>query len=357
MIYAPSGAVIKSVAVDPSASALALTHDFGKLIVTSSGNNGGTAGIAIVHAATLEIEKSIPTAVLAANVHPSALAISPGDDKVYVFGGGSTSRAIDYLVLETASTTVRAVQVAITQSPQSLLTAFNGPVLLDPDGKRLYVGGGSTPSANVIAEIDTTTGLNSRVLALPTNGAEYHYLNGLAGSATSGRFVLVGFIFEHRIHSAGEPHSVGFIDVASGTVMANVVFAQSDLRNATLFGDVLDPGLQEVQSTTTLLLGEPTTAAYAANQTFTANVSGESLRGEIIFLFKDGQQAGLAKARVAMPITDARATLVLPSCNIDWKDANLHQIACSSRFLVTAKYSGDDNHLRSRSQEMVASRY
>ncbi|EGF31958.1 hypothetical protein IMCC9480_3144 [Oxalobacteraceae bacterium IMCC9480] len=236
MIYAPSGAVIKSVAVDPSASTLALNHGGGKLYVASSGTvTGSSAGIAIVHGATLEIEKFIPTAGVAAGLHPARLTISPRDDKVYVFGGDATSKVASYLVLDTASATVRAVQVPITQSSQTLLTAFNGPVLLSPDGSKLYVGGGSTPGANVIAEIDTATGTNSRVLALPSNGAEYHYLNGLAGSSAGGRFVLVGFIFEHRIHSASEPHSVGFVDVGSGTTMANVVFGQGSLRSTAVF--------------------------------------------------------------------------------------------------------------------------
>jgi DNA-binding beta-propeller fold protein YncE len=357
MIYAPGGAVIKSVAVDSSASALALTHDNGKLIVASSGNNGGIAGVAIVHGATLAIEKSIPTAALAADVHPSRLLISPDDDKVVVFGGGSTSKTVSYLVLDMANASVRAVQVPITQSPQSLLTAFNGPVLLGPDGKKLYVGGGSTPGTNVVAEIDTVTDTNSRVLALPTNGAEYHYLNGLASSYNDGRFVLAGFIFEHRIHSASEPHSVGFVDVASATVMANVVFAQSELRSATLFGDVLDPGPQEVHSTTTLLLSEPNPAAMAATQTFSANVSGKEPGGQVVFLFKDGSQIDPPIARVTVALKNNIAKLTLPSCATNWPNATLHRIACSPRFLVTAKYKGDDDYLKSRSQEIVASRY
>jgi DNA-binding beta-propeller fold protein YncE len=357
MIYAPSGAVIKSVALDPSASALALTHNNGKLIVASSGNNGGIAGITIVHGASLAIEKSMPTAALAADVHPDTLVVSPDDDKVLVFGRGSTNKTVSYLVLDLASATVRAVQVPITQSPQSLLTAFNGPVLLGPDGKKLYVGGGSTPNANVVAEIDTVTNTNSRVLALPTNGAEYHYLNGLASSDTDGRFVLVGFIFEHRIHSAGEPHSVGFVDVASGTVMANVVFGQSTLRSTALFGDVLDPGEQEVHSTTTLLLSEPNPAAMTATQTFSANVSGEEPSGKVVFIFKDGNQADPLIARVAVALKRNIATLTLPSCATDWPNAILHRIACSARFLVTARYQGDDDYLKSRSQEIVASRY
>ena len=357
MIYGPSGTMIKSVAVDPSASALALTHDNGKLIVASSGNNGGNAGVTIVQAATLAIKKFIPTAALAADVHPDKLVISPGDDRVLVLGGGSTSKAVSYLVLDMASAAVRAVQVPITQSPQSLLTAFNGPVLLGPDGTTLYVGGGSTPSANVVAEIDTKTGINSRVLALPTNGAEYHYLNGLVGSNTGGRFVLVGFIFEHRIHSASEPHSVGFVDVASATAMANVVFGQSALRSAFLFGDVLDPGPQEVHSTTTLLLSEPNPAAITATQTFSANVSGKKPGGQVVFIFKDGSQIDPPVARVTVALKNNVATLTLPSCATDWPNAILHSIACSPRFLVTAKYQGDDDYRKSRSQEIVASRY
>ncbi|MDY7576329.1 hypothetical protein [Actimicrobium sp. CCI2.3] len=357
MIYAPSGVVIKSVAVDPSASALAMSREGGKLIVASSGNNGGTAGITIVHGATLDIEKSIPTAALAPDIHPTRLLISPGDDRVIVFGGGSTSKTVSYLVLDMASATARAVQVPITQSPQSMMTAFNGPVLLGPDGTTLYVGGGSTPNANVVAEIDTATESNSRVLALPSNGAEYHYLNGLAGSNTAGRFMLAGFIFEHRIHSASEPRSVGFIDVASGATMANVVFAQSGQPSTALFGDVLDPVPQEVEATTTLLLSEPNPAAATVTQTFTANVSGNNPGGQVVFRFKDGGQVDAPMLRKTVPLEGNVATLVLPSCNTVWPDAPLHLIACSPRFLVTAIYKGDEDHLKSRSQEIVASRY
>lgn len=357
MIYAPSGAVIRSVAVDPSASTLALNHEGGKLFVASSGLGGGVAGIAIVHGATLAIEKFIPTAGLAADVHPAVLAVSPHDDKVYLFGGGATTRAASYLVLHTASATVRAVQVPITQSAQPLLTAPNGPVLLGPDGKKLYLGGGSTPGTNVIAEIDTATSTNSRVLALPSNGAEYHYLTGLAGSNTGGRFVLAGFIFEHRIHSASEPRSVGFVDVASGTTMANVTFAQSALRSATLFGDVLDPGKQDVLSTTTLLMIAPDSATPEATQTFRANVSGKNPTGNVVFVFKDDSQTDQRVARVSVPLKGKNATLTLPSCNASWADETLHLIACTSRFLVTARYKGDDDNLKSSSQEMVAFRY
>ncbi|MDY7575114.1 hypothetical protein [Actimicrobium sp. CCI2.3] len=158
-----------------------------------------------------------------------------------------------YLQFESATQQVRLVNVAITQSPQFIATPFDSNQLFGPVGKKFYIGGGSTGGASVVAEIDTSSDTNSRVLVLPSNGAEYHYLTSLKSSVVDDRFVLVAFLFEHRIHTASEPHSVGFIDVSSGTILANVSFPQG-MFHSTLFGDVLDPCDHGKNSTTAALI-------------------------------------------------------------------------------------------------------
>ena len=240
VIDVASGAVVSTIAVDSSATTLAVDHNGAKLYVASSGINGGTAALTIIDAEDEAVEKIIPTAGLASDLHPNALTISSEDERVYVFGGSESKTAVKYLVFDTDTQVARGVVVPIPAPPQPLIAPFKGPTLLSPDGKYLYVSGAATPSNSVIAEIDTSTETTRRILSLPTNGAEYHYVTGLASSNADDRFVIVAFIFEHRIHSAGEPRSVGFIDVASNTTLANVQFPQQ-MWSGGLFGAVLDP--------------------------------------------------------------------------------------------------------------------
>ncbi|MDY7575115.1 YncE family protein [Actimicrobium sp. CCI2.3] len=73
VIDTTKGKLLKSIPVDPSANALALDPDGRKLYVTSSGSNGGIAGITVVNALAQRLDKVIPTATLAPDLPPNSL--------------------------------------------------------------------------------------------------------------------------------------------------------------------------------------------------------------------------------------------------------------------------------------------
>ena len=358
VIASATRTVIASIAVDVSAGGLALSHDGATLYVGNAGSDVTSAGISIINTATNSLTVTIPTTDVAPGFHPTNLKVNPDDDTVFMVGpvdGPSfLGFGLTYLTLDTAT---RAVDAYTLPTPAKPIGLIKG-IAFNEDGSRLYIGGATFNSA-LVAEIDTEAQTILRIIPLATGGSEYHYTKGLASTTVNNKFVLAGFVFEHRIHSPSEPRSVSFVDVASGAIARYAPLAETGLYGAYAVGDILEaPAPVATATTPSRITLHLRTHSLSRNQwtPLVTSVAGASPGGKVTLTFIDASQHPHSTVSVSVPLIGNVAAYNLPPCASQFDNVRLKEIVCSGHFKVRAKYSGDARNGRSISEKFVLKR-
>ena len=358
--------ILATIPVNPSGVSLAIDADGETVFVAQTGlladnvTASGPAGVTVIDALTLEVDRVIPTLAFA----PYAIAINPANDRLYLVGnntgpGVDYANNRDYLVLDPANDTIKHFSVA---QPADSATVFSfSSLAFNADGSRLYLGTNSFSSGTVpLFEVNAASGAVTRVLQLPSSFADQHFILGLATSFAGNKFVLAAFLSEHLHHYPSEPpRRVVFMDGLSGNVLKNLVFTSpSPSSTGTITGDFLDhiPPPALAATTTTLDSSPKPPLRRNLPVSFYVNVSGDNPTGKVIVKFTARDKRKKLVQKIATQLSAGKATLTLPTCNDPWQDHALRKIVCSAQFSVVATYRGDTAHRASKSAVLEESR-
>lgn len=353
--------VIATIAVPATASGMALDQD-GETLYVAIGNYYATSapGIVVIDTLVNAIDHFVSTGTLV----PLHIGMHPDDAHLYLVGFHNNSlSSLSYAVLDPATSTVSTVIVTPPLGIPNIGQLNN--FVFNADGSRMYLAPLSLDMKIIpVLEVNTLTGSVTRVLSVPSGFADTHDFVKMAASFAGGKFVLVFYISEHLHHYPSEPpRRVIFIDGVSGAVIEQLVFPSIYNRDA-IVGDVMDvaptPTVIKIRTFTTLLASTSPPLRANIPLTLTANVSGASPSGTVLFQFTDTHTPPSvpqpAVVKVRRPLINGSAMLALPACNTHWDDASLRSVVCANRFAVFARYQGDAHNRSSASAVLHESR-
>ena len=358
--------ILASIPVNPSGISLAVDADGETVFIAQTGllsdnvTVSGPAGVTVIDALTLEVDRVIPTPAFM----PYALAIHPANDRVYLVGsktgpGTDYVNNRDYLVLDPATDQLKRFSVA--QPADSAIVFSFSSLAFNADGSRLYFGTNAvTTGAVPLYEVNAANGHVTRVLQLPSSFADQHFTFALATSFADNKFVLAAFLSEHMHHYPSEPpRRVVFMDGLTGNVLKNMVFTSpSPSTTATITGDFLDriPAPGPASTTTTLDSSPKPPLRRNLPVSFYVNVTGDDTTGKVIFKLVAHDNLKKLVRKIPVKLSAGKATLTLPACNDLWQDHALRKIVCSAQFSVVALYRGDTAHRASKSAVLEETR-
>ena len=357
VIDAIKKSVITTLAVDSFAVAMAIDKEGEKVYVATRGTLGKPA-ITIIDG----LHNTIAHVVSTGDFQTTYLSVNPANDSLYIIGNGSGATDYQsYRVLDPA--TLAITGVVVTPWPATFQISNFSSLAFNQDGSRLYIGTYSgplrtDPSARLpVLEVNSATGVVTRVLLIPIGYADEHTAVKLATSFANDKFVLTAFLSENLLQYSVEPaRRAVFLDVLSNTVIKDLTFTQHG-DGDTLTGDILEPASSSatVQTTTTLQADANPPLRLNIPVKFSAKITGNNPSGKVVFEFvaKDNDKFS---ATIPVALENSLATLKFPACDVRWADRELRKIVCSSAFKVSATYKGDKHNAKSKSGPLQETR-
>ena len=354
-----SKSVITTLTVDSSGLGLAIDTS-GKNVYVAIGGAVAKPAIAIINGELNTIEKVVSTGTFVA----STLSVNPANNRLYMVGNSSNviGDLLSYRVFDPVSSAITTVMV--TPIPAEFQIQNFTSLAFNKDGSRLYFGAHSgplttDPSARFpVLEVDSTSGVVTKVLLIPIGYADEHTSIKLAPSFANDKFVLAVFVNEHLHHYPVEPaRRAVFVDVASNTILKNLTFTQYGDGDM-LIGDILDPApsVGIVTTTTTLQANANPPLRRNIPVNFTASVTGNNPTGKVTFKLMSGKKDTDSFETVSVALQSNMATLTVPACTGKWENQDFRKIACSNTFTVVAQYEGDTNNQISKSEVLQETR-
>ena len=351
--------VITTLTLDSPALAMAIDTNGQKVYVATSGAVGKPA-LTVVNGQTNAIEKVVSTGAFIA----STLSVNPANDRLYMIGNSSNviGELLSYRVFDPASAAITTVKV--TPIPAEFQIQNFSSLAFNKDGSRLYFGAHSGPLTTdpkarlPVLEVDSTNGVVTKTLLIPIGYADEHTSIKLAPSFAKDKFVLAVFLNEHLHHYPVEPaRRAVFMDVANNIVLKDLTFTQYGDGDM-LTGDILDPAsaVGMVPTTTTLQADANPPLRRNIPVNFTVKVTGNNPTGKVVFKLISVRKNTDLIETVPLALQNNMATLTIPACHGKWANHDLRKIVCSNAFTVVAKYKGDVNNQKSKSEILEETR-
>jgi hypothetical protein len=350
--------VLTTLVVDPSAVSMAIDKDGETIYVAHTGFAPGTVtaagvpGVTIIDGLINDIDSVIDTG----DFRPERLAVHPVDDRLYMIGSaGSTPDPQAYRVFDPVTQAIS--RLAFTPAPETPLTLALSSLAFNRDGSRLYLGGRTLGATAIpVLEIDTATGTVARVLSVPAGFGNEHTALKLATSFANDKFVMAIFVRQRLQSYPVEPgRRAVFIEVGPGTILGDFNFPSPGDVDV-LTGDIIDlaaaPGQTKVDTRTLLQASASPPLSPTAPVTFFATVTGNNPIGKVVFKFV-AQDGSKLVQKVPVVLSGGMATLALPACNTPWENPDLRRIVCSPEFRVVARFKGDVQNAKSKSNTLT----
>ena len=147
------------------------------------------------------------------------------------------------------------------------------------------------------------------------------------------------------------------MDVANNIVLKDLTFTQYGDGDM-LTGDILDPAsaVGIVPTTTTLQADANPPLRRNIPVNFTVKVTGNNPTGKVVFKLISVRKNTDLIETVPLALQNNMATLTIPACHGKWANHDLRKIVCSNAFTVVAKYKGDVNNQKSKSEILEETR-